>query len=71
MFGKLIGAYVGSRIDRRDGRGGFKGAVMGAATSGLLRRAGPVGMAVAGVLAARTLIKHRRGSSSGIDRKRY
>lgn len=48
MIGKVFGALLGREIDRRDGKGGFKGAVMGAAAAGLIRRAGPLGMLAGG-----------------------
>ena len=60
MLGKLLGAFIGSRIDQRDGAGGMKGAVLGAATAGLLRRLGPLGMAIGGVVVARRMLNRRR-----------
>ena len=60
MLGKLLGAFIGSRIDQRDGQGGVKGAVIGAATAGLLRRLGPIGLAIGGVVVARQMLKKRR-----------
>jgi len=53
MIGKVIGALVGRRIDQRDGEGGLKGAVLGAATAGVLRRLGPVGLALGGLYMAK------------------
>jgi hypothetical protein len=60
MLGKLLGAFIGSRIDRRDGQGGVKGAVLGAATAGALRRLGPLGLAIGGVVVARRMLRKRR-----------
>ena len=65
MLGKLLGAYVGSRIDQRDGEGGAKGAVMGVATVGLLRRVLPLGLAIGGIVVAKRLIDRARGQSGG------
>lgn len=48
MIGRLIGALVGREIDRRDGKGGLKGAVLGAAAVGALRALGPVGLVLGG-----------------------
>ncbi|PTQ12824.1 hypothetical protein CLG96_01360 [Sphingomonas oleivorans] len=48
MIGKLIGAAVGREIDRRDGRGGVKGALIGVAAAGALRRLGPLGLILGG-----------------------
>jgi hypothetical protein len=60
MLGKLLGAFIGSRIDRRDGEGGVKGAMLGAATAGVLRRLGPIGLAIGGVVVAKRLLSKRR-----------
>jgi hypothetical protein len=48
MIGKLAAAWIGNRIDRSDGRGGMKGALLGAAAAGAVRRMGPWGLALAG-----------------------
>lgn len=48
MIGKLLGAFIGRRIDRSDGKGGMKGALMGAAAAGIVRRAGPLGLLLGG-----------------------
>jgi hypothetical protein len=60
MIGKVIGALLGREIDRRDGRGGVKGAVFGAAAAGALRRTGPLGLAIAGGYVAKKMMDRRR-----------
>ena len=60
MLGKIIGALVGREIDRRDGRGGVKGALFGAATAGLLRRAGPIGLLAGGAYVAKKALDRRK-----------
>jgi uncharacterized membrane protein YebE (DUF533 family) len=60
MIGKLIGALVGREIDRRDGRGGMKGALLGAASAGILRRAGPVGLLLGGAWVAKKALDRRK-----------
>ncbi|KQM24559.1 MULTISPECIES: hypothetical protein [unclassified Sphingomonas] len=67
MIGRIIGALVGRQMDRRDGRGGVKGAAMGWAAGAVMRRMGPLGMILGGSYAAkkaydrRKLDKMRRG----------
>ena len=53
MLGTLFGALLGREIDRSDGKGGFKGAVMGAAAAGLIRRAWPLGLLAGGAWLAK------------------
>lgn len=60
MIGKLMGALIGRRIDRRDGEGGMKGALMGAAAAGLLRRAGPLGLLAGGAWIAKKAFDKRQ-----------
>ncbi|AGH49803.1 MULTISPECIES: hypothetical protein [Sphingomonadales] len=60
MIGKLIGALVGGEIERREGGRGIKGAVIGAAVAGGLRRLGPIGLALgAGYVAKKAYDRHR------------
>ncbi|MDG2535043.1 hypothetical protein P6144_15390 [Sphingomonas sp. HITSZ_GF] len=47
MIGKLLAAFIGNRIDRADGKGGVKGAVVGLAVERLLTRLGPIGWVLA------------------------
>ena len=60
MIGKLMGALVGREIDRRDGRGGVKGALIGAAAAGALRRLGPIGLLAGGAYVAKKAMDRRR-----------
>jgi hypothetical protein len=60
MIGKIVGALVGREIDRRDGRGGMKGALFGAAAAGALRRLGPLGLLAGGAYVAKKAMDRRR-----------
>lgn len=60
MLGRVIGALVGREIDRRDGRGGLKGALLGTMAVGGLRRMGPLGMVLGGAYVAKKAIDRRR-----------
>ena len=58
MFGKLAGAYVGSRLARRNNGG--TGLLIGALAPALARRAfGPLGLAVGGAWVAKKLWDRR------------
>lgn len=48
MIGRILGAVIGSSIDRRDGSGGMRGALTGALAAGAIRRMGPLGLALGG-----------------------
>jgi hypothetical protein len=60
MIGKILGAVIGSQIDRRDGEGGLKGAAIGAVAASALRRLGPLGLALGGAYAVKKAIDRRR-----------
>ncbi len=60
MIGKIVGAIIGSRIDRRDGEGGLKGAMLGYAGAALMKRVLPLGLLVGGGIAAKRLLGRRR-----------
>ena len=65
MIGKAIAAYIGNRIDRRDGKGGALGALTGMAAFGLGRRVLPAAIAIgAAAYGARALRKRFGGSKS-------
>lgn len=53
MIGKVIGALVGAEVERKRQQGGLKGAVVGAMAVGLMKRLGPVGLALGGAYAAK------------------
>ena len=60
MIGKILAAAVGSRIDRSDGKGGFKGAAFGVVAASALRRLGPLGLALGGAYALKKTMDRRR-----------
>lgn len=60
MLAKIVGAIIGSRIDRSDGRGGFKGALMGYAGAALAKRILPAGLLLGGGIAAKRMLDRRR-----------
>ncbi|MBA2919056.1 hypothetical protein GON01_14230 [Sphingomonas sp. MAH-20] len=64
MIGKIIGALVGREIDRRDGKGGAKGALLGAAAVGAMRRLGPLGLALGGAYVAKKALDRRKERSN-------
>ena len=68
MIGKVIGALVGREIDRRDGRGGLKGAVIGAAAAGAMRRLGPFGLILGGAYVAKKAFDRRRTARTDHER---
>jgi len=43
MIGKLLAGFIGSKIDRSDGEGGVKGALIGVAVERVIKRMGPIG----------------------------
>ncbi|WP_294339159.1 hypothetical protein [uncultured Sphingomonas sp.] len=62
MIGKIIGALVGREMDRRDGSGGAKGALLGMAVAGGLRRMGPLGMILGGSYVAKKAYDRHKAS---------
>lgn len=65
MIGKVIGALVGREIDRRDGSGGAKGAMIGYLAAGALRRMGPLGLVIGGGYVAKKALDRRRAAKRG------
>jgi hypothetical protein len=62
MIRSIIGALVGREIDRRDGSGGAKGAVIGMVAVGALRRLGPLGLILGGGYVAKKAYDRRKAS---------
>jgi len=60
MIGKIISALIGREIDRRDGKGGVKGALIGAAAPAILRRLGSAGLVLGGAYVAKKAWDRRR-----------
>ena len=65
MLRNIIGALVGREIDRRDGEGGVKGAVLGMAAMSILRRLGPLGMLLGGGYVAKKAYDRRKTDRAG------
>ena len=65
MIGKLIGALVGREIDRRDGQGGAKGAMLGYAAAGAMRRLGPLGLALGAAYVGKKALDRRKARRAG------
>ncbi len=60
MLRSIIGALVGSEIDRRDGRGGVGGAVLGAVAARAVTRMGPLGLVLGGAYVAKKAMDRRK-----------
>jgi hypothetical protein len=60
MIGKVMGALIGREVERRRQESGLKGAIIGAAAVGLLKRLGPIGLALGGAYAAKQMLDRRR-----------
>ena len=48
MIGNIVGALIGSLIDRSDGKGGLAGAAVGAAGVSVLKRVVPLALLIGG-----------------------
>lgn len=59
MLRTVITALIGREIDRRDGKGGMKGALIGVAASRLLTRMGPLGLVLGGAYVAKKAYDRR------------
>ena len=62
MIRTIIGALVGSELDRRDGRGGLKGAAIGALAARAVTRTGPFGLLLGGGYVAKKMYDRRKAS---------
>lgn len=60
MIGKLLAGFIGRQIDRSDGRGGVKGALLGVAAASVIRRAGPLGLLAGGAWVAKKHLDKRK-----------
>ena len=64
MFGKIIGALIGAEVERKRQESGLKGAVIGAAAVGLIRRLGPLGLAIGGAWAVKRAYDRHQDSKA-------
>ena len=64
MIGKILGALIGAEVTKRGQQSGLKGAVVGAAAVGLLRRMGPLGLVLGGAYAAKKMYDRSRETPS-------
>ncbi len=62
MIGKAIAAYIGNRIDRRDGKGGTLGAFAGMVAFGLGRRALPAAIVLGAAAYGGRALRKRYGT---------
>ena len=60
MLRTIVGALVGREIDRRDGRGGLAGTLLGAAAPRMLARLGPIGLVLGGAYVAKKAYDRRK-----------
>lgn len=63
MIGRVLAAYIGNKIDRRDGEGGTLGALAGVATYALGKRALPVALLAGGAYLGVRYLRNRRASA--------
>lgn len=66
MIRTIIGALLGRELDRRDGRGGVGGAVVGALATRAVTRMGPLGMALGGAYVAKKAYDRHRVTRAGV-----
>ncbi len=64
MIGKILGALIGAEVEKRRQQSGLKGAIIGAAAAGLIRRLGPIGLALGGAYAAKKMYDRRRAGDA-------
>lgn len=60
MLRTVIGALVGSELDRRNGRGGVGGALLGAVAARAVMRSGPLGLLIGGAYVAKKAYDRRK-----------
>jgi len=64
VVGKILSALIGAEIEKKRQRSGLKGAVLGAAAFAVVRRLGPVGLAIGGAYAAKKMYDRRKGTDT-------
>ena len=64
MMKSILGALVGREIDRRDGSGGAKGALIGLIATRAVTRMGPLGMLLGGGYVAKKAYDRRRATKA-------
>jgi uncharacterized membrane protein YhiD involved in acid resistance len=64
VVGKIMSALIGAEIEKRRQKSGLKGAVLGAAAFAVVRRLGPVGLAIGGAYAAKKMYDRRKAAPS-------
>ena len=67
MIRNIVGALVGREIDRRDGRGGLGGTLLGMGAMRVLSRMGPLGMLIGGGYVAKKALDRRRAAKRTDD----
>ena len=65
MIRTILGALVGREIDKRDGAGGAKGALIGALATRAVTRMGPLGMVLGGAYVAKKAYDRRKAGRVG------
>lgn len=65
MIRTILGALVGRELDRRDGKGGTGGALLGMIATRAVTRMGPLGMALGGAYVAKKAYDRRKASKAG------
>lgn len=66
MIRTIMGALVGRELDRRDGEGGAKGAIVGAIAARAVTRMGPLGLLLGGGYLAKKAYDRRKARRPGI-----
>jgi hypothetical protein len=64
LVGKILSALIGAEVEKRRQESGLKGAVIGLAAFGILKRLGPVGLALGGAYAAKKIYDRRQADKS-------
>lgn len=62
MIRTILGALVGREVDRSDGQGGAKGAIIGALATRAVTRMGPLGLLLGGGYVAKKAYDRRKAA---------